>query len=397
MQVYRTLYLIFYVVFSLAPVACTPNRPTSFIIGKPIPNLGTIELLQKNKTDKIKDFRRFDDKVIVLEFWATWCSPCLKAIKHMNSLSRKFVGSPVEFISITDESEAAIRKFLTNNHIDGLVGRINKNLKRNLLGIPSLPTVVVIDKSGGVATITHPAFLTAKHLKKILDGQTVVLPPPMEKEKILDINDGPQPDFLAMIRHTIEDQHNPTRIGKGVLEQFDVSIIELIAQAFRLTPCRVIHSSMVPDGHYDMVIRQAGKSTNVLRNTMKSVLGDAFGFKFKKEKREMQVLVFSLKSEDKEIAVESNSGTGPSMLICDDRRITAKNAPMNLLTDCLERKLEIPVLDHTNLKGKYSFELEFSFNKDKNLLLNAINSSLDEKLGLLLSHGKEDTEVLVVE
>src|SRR5437870_3097657 len=47
-------------------------------------------------------------KAIVLEFWATWCGPCVDSIPHLNELVDKFAGRPIEFLSVTDEDSAVV-------------------------------------------------------------------------------------------------------------------------------------------------------------------------------------------------------------------------------------------------------------------------------------------------
>src|SRR6185437_7368319 len=51
-------------------------------------------------------------KVVVLEFWATWCPTCVKSIPHFNALVDELKDKPVQFISITDEDPATVRSFL---------------------------------------------------------------------------------------------------------------------------------------------------------------------------------------------------------------------------------------------------------------------------------------------
>ena len=61
-------------------------------------------------------------KVVVLEFWATWCSNCVKAVPHFNALVHSLKGQPVVFIAVTDEDEAHVAPFLAKTPIEGWIG-----------------------------------------------------------------------------------------------------------------------------------------------------------------------------------------------------------------------------------------------------------------------------------
>jgi thiol-disulfide isomerase/thioredoxin len=41
--------------------------------------------------------------IVVIEFWATWCSPCISAIPHLNQLAKEFRNQNVVFLAITDD------------------------------------------------------------------------------------------------------------------------------------------------------------------------------------------------------------------------------------------------------------------------------------------------------
>src|SRR5881396_890266 len=60
-------------------------------------------------------------KVVVLEFWATWCGPCIAAIPHLNELADHFKDKPVQFIAITDEEEKVVAPFLKRKPIHAWV------------------------------------------------------------------------------------------------------------------------------------------------------------------------------------------------------------------------------------------------------------------------------------
>src|SRR5580704_14152480 len=89
-------------------------RPTLFFMtivpvvagedaGKPAPPLSLTRILQTPAGRKA-GWDAFHGKVTVLEFWATWCDPCITAIPHWNSVVKQFQNRPVQFLSVTDEA-----------------------------------------------------------------------------------------------------------------------------------------------------------------------------------------------------------------------------------------------------------------------------------------------------
>jgi thiol-disulfide isomerase/thioredoxin len=64
----------------------------------------------------------FKNTVILIDFWATWCGPCIESIPHLNSLIEKYKGKNVKFISITYEPEKLVQKFLADHPMKSDVG-----------------------------------------------------------------------------------------------------------------------------------------------------------------------------------------------------------------------------------------------------------------------------------
>lgn len=56
------------------------------------------------------------DKVYVVEFWATWCPPCVASMPHLAQLQNKYRGQDVQVISVTDEPLELVNKFLPGDH-----------------------------------------------------------------------------------------------------------------------------------------------------------------------------------------------------------------------------------------------------------------------------------------
>ena len=64
--------------------------------GKPAPELSVKDWLN-SKPLKLADLK---GKIVVLDFWATWCGPCLAAVPHTNELQRKYADRGVVFIGV---------------------------------------------------------------------------------------------------------------------------------------------------------------------------------------------------------------------------------------------------------------------------------------------------------
>ena len=97
------------------------------------------------------------DKIILLNFFATWCPPCKAEIPHLINLQDKYKDK-LKIISVLledDKPDSEIKSFIDYNHINYSVTNDVNNFKlSNLLGgIQSIPFMILYDKNGKV--ITH--------------------------------------------------------------------------------------------------------------------------------------------------------------------------------------------------------------------------------------------------
>ncbi|AMP99814.1 hypothetical protein AY601_2940 [Pedobacter cryoconitis] len=125
----------------------------------------------KTKTAKISDFK---DKLLIIDFWATWCSPCVAMIPKMDSLQKAF-GNKIQFLSATYQSEKEALPFLhkfekqQKKHYDLPVVFGDKELHK-LFPHTTLPHYVWVDQNGEVKAITEGKEVTEDNIRKMVSG-----------------------------------------------------------------------------------------------------------------------------------------------------------------------------------------------------------------------------------
>jgi thiol-disulfide isomerase/thioredoxin len=87
-------------------------------------------------------------KVVVVEFWATWCGPCVEGIPHLNELQRKYDGKHFQLLSFVEESHQTMDPFLTKRHVEYPIGLQSSSLDD--YGINGIPDAFVIDQNGEI-------------------------------------------------------------------------------------------------------------------------------------------------------------------------------------------------------------------------------------------------------
>lgn len=101
---------------------------------------------------KLSDFR---GKVVLLNFWATWCAPCRTEIPWFTEFQRTHgAGFAVLGISLDDDGWKSVKPYIEEKKLNYPVMLGNDEMIRRYAGVQALPATLIIDKSGRIAA-TH--------------------------------------------------------------------------------------------------------------------------------------------------------------------------------------------------------------------------------------------------
>jgi thiol-disulfide isomerase/thioredoxin len=113
----------------------------------------------------------FQGKAVVLDFWATWCAPCVRAIPHLNAFVEEFADKPVRFISVTYEKEEVVRPFLSKHPLRTVVGLDKECGMFRSFKAWGIPMVVLVGPDGLVKGVVHPEDLSSGVVRRVIEGE----------------------------------------------------------------------------------------------------------------------------------------------------------------------------------------------------------------------------------
>jgi thiol-disulfide isomerase/thioredoxin len=104
-----------------------------------------------------EDFKLADHqgKVVVLDFWATWCGPCVQALPELLQATSSFNDDQVKLIAVNQgEAKKVISKFLASKQLESLEVALDRNRKIGSdYGVQGIPRTVVIDPKGVIREV----------------------------------------------------------------------------------------------------------------------------------------------------------------------------------------------------------------------------------------------------
>lgn len=366
----------------------------------------TEEKTEINVTDYISNIptdKSFTNKFIVLEFWATWCAPCLAAVPHINELQNKFKSNnDLIFVSITDEKAEKVRNTLKRIDFSTIVISDQTKKTHKILNVSEIPITVLIDNNGVVKWKGNPEELNEELIEKFINGK---LSPNLNNEKnnvknIKSEYDKKNEDLEDVVFKIIKNKQtkysftlintkgnnsmliNGLKDGKYVASNKTLS--EIISGLLDVTEQQIIVPEKLKSNKYSLIyknsdIKNAESGIDDIKYNLLKTLDLKEIIQIKNTE------IYKLKVIDKtkiEISKEPKTKIGHSG---NSTKIVCSNTEIKSLINEINNSFKILIKDETNLNGKYDFIIR---NKSKENLIQDL-----EKYGLKLEKTIEKEKI----
>jgi len=370
-------------------------------IGKEVPNYRFTNIL--NSSEKNLSIGDLKGKVVILEFWATWCTPCIPAMKKLDTLQTQFKDD-LEIITVSPDDKKRLERFIKTTQTKLRVA--HDTAHQNSFKYKKIPHSIIIDKEGIVRAITAPENINKKVIEELLTVNKIALKvkndfyidPLLEVENLKAISNS---DYR--IEFTGYDQKK--RAGSKLLINIDGNINGI--EMWNNTLPRLYQSLFdIPSSNrlvfkdglsyddfaskkedlYNLTIEVSREKNNKWRQIGIDFLNQYFESNARRSTKKM--LCYVLKNEGN-ILKKSNSEESDYMFMGPIFKM--KKQKMKKLTGYLEGYRGAPIVDQTNLTEVYDLNLDWQEESPETLLREL------KKYGLTLEKSKTKIPVEVIE
>jgi uncharacterized protein (TIGR03435 family) len=350
------------------------------------------------------DWDALRGKVVVLEFWATWCAPCVASMPHLNQLAAELDPAKFQFISVDDEDPKVVQEFLTKRKMAGWAGVDTSGKVFKRFGIMPRPTTIIVDGKGRIVAATSPENLKAADLLAVAAGKSVkiestddkpaakVAKPPASNTKAPETP--VKPLYEVSLSKAAPDAQSGMSAGPGNRRNlYGRSAEELLTNAYNVPRDRLLMTIPLPEGLYNLRTVWSSPEDNDDQHIVPFLQAAiAYGLNLRVQWKTVTKKAYVLKATEasKKLLIPL-----PAIQVsgADYRKghLMVINGSADDLASALEDGLEVPVVNETGIEGKFDAELEFPA-KDAD----AAKAALLKTLGLELIEADRPIPMLEV-
>jgi thiol-disulfide isomerase/thioredoxin len=353
---------------------------TGLQVGEKAPQIVVSDWIENVPKDK-----SFANKFIVLEFWTTWCGPCLASVPHLNELQNELKAqSDLIFVSMTNEKVEKVQKLLKRVPFQSAVvtdvtNQTQKNYSEHGDGLVGLPSTILIDKNNVIRWVGIPTGLTKKILSDFVNNQ---LNSPKQMVVVDDTNATPTGVISKeSMKKTLENASSnkvfdmtdagkveyamtSANFKKGVFLNTKISLSTLLSQL-----CGVSENMVVVPKEYKDFFYKVSYKNNFLSDeavVRKSILDSVLTYlRLSHSTKNRNVEVYALKLQaNAKLEVSKEEFSSESQ---EDKVLVFSNMPLKRVVERLGSEMNLVFLNETQ------------FNENTDILLNTTSIETIEK------------------
>ncbi|ASU36637.1 TIGR03435 family protein [Mucilaginibacter xinganensis] len=384
---------------------------TSFAVaqvknGEPVPDINFQTIL--NAPVKNTMLHNLKGKVVLLDFWATWCGSCIEAMPHLKQLQQKFPGK-LQIITITDETPKRTAQFLavkpSNLWFAIDTGRDIASLFPHQL----IPHSVLIGADGKLIANTSPELVTEKVIDSVLNNKEIHLAE--KKDVVMDYQEIIKKYFFAA--DTVKSRFSMLPEIKGAPGLSTTWLMDSTFNGRRLTCLNLGLTSLYRlannDFPYSRILDKTVKSKNDrpycldiivakkedLLPTLQKELAKRFDLQAQVEQQSKTAWVLKITDPEK-FKKNLRNTSGKRTYSASHGAIDEQNITMSDFADYLESYGlgKLPVVDETGNTEK--FDINFSFQPENPASLIQVLTDMglgvekqERKIGVLLIYNQK--------
>lgn len=343
-----------------------------------------LKLLQADRPS-LERWGDLKGKAVVLEFWATWCGPCIERFPRLAELAKKFAAKPVQFIFVTDESLEATTAFLKQRPVPA--GWIAYDAKEAVaaFNVTGRPMTILIDKSGYMQGEVFTTELDERVLEDLIAGKPVgrktsPLAGPLESAASA---------WLARSSETVVQMRlGDNLIGRGV------NIETLLEFVYDIRAPRMEFAKGVDrDTRYDFEVKVDKQHSKQGSALWRSLVEASVPMRIKPVTEERSVWVLRKNAEGAAgLRPPKDKFAGNFSFSMEKGSFLADNTNMWRFTWYLEDSLGEPVVDESGVSGLWRMEMLWKPGDKADLM-----RALEEQMGLRLRRERRSIELLHIE
>lgn len=342
---------------STAPVHAQDEQPANPEPGDRAPSIELSALLQA-PDGAGTDWEALEGKVVVLEFWASWCGGCIAAVPHWNEIVEELAEEDFVFLGISNESREVVDRCIAGVPRRGWVG-VDASDKTFMAYRPGgIPHVVVVDRSGIIRAITRADALNVDDLRAIARGEPHALPRklPIVRKPLTGIDEAPPTERKVEIVPTTTNG-NRMIFNEGVFVSEGLPLRIVLTRVYGLPKSRIEFDLPGIEERVDVTVHAPGVERGQMEEYARAALTRELDLVAREVQVEQDVCVLSRVEGSESLAPSTAEAPGLSIR---GYHLNATKKPISLLLDHLSRVTGgTTFLDETELDGLYDFEVQF--------------------------------------